>query len=376
MTDKTLSIYVHIPFCISKCAYCSFYSEKYNRDDASKYISAIVKNIEFFSRQNKMEVDTIYFGGGTPTVLESEMLCKVLNSIKNSYVLRKDCEITFEANPKTVDHLTAFSLRECGFNRVSLGIQTTDNKRLKNLGRIHTWEDGMDAFNILKQTGFSNISVDLMYALPNETKEDIKEDIKKILSLSPSHISAYALSLEDGTPLFQKKNLFFFPDEDEQLDMYLYICKELRNAGYDHYEISNFAKQGFESKHNSGYWNRKDYIGFGAGAHSFYEGKRFFVMPCKQKFIENTEKEDFYASLGFNESFFVSQDEIAEEEIMLSLRTSRGIKISSLTNSLKQFVDNGFAKHENGIFTLTDKGFFVSNNIIYHACKELLYDTK
>ncbi len=378
MTKKEFSIYVHIPFCISKCAYCAFYSEKYDKEESLKYVNALKKAITYFSDLNDVKgrtVKTIYFGGGTPTAIGAELLCDTLEHIKKCFDLSRDCEITFEANPKTVSFYDALKLKDSGFNRVSLGIQTTNNERLKMLGRIHTWEDAVSAYKDLKNAGFSNISVDIMYALPNTKIEDLFEDIKNISYLEPSHISAYALSLEEGTPLFNSRKNYVFPDDETQLEMYLSICEKLSELGFSHYEISNFSRPSMESCHNKGYWTRRNYIGFGSGAHSLWDNKRFYSISNRKDFIKLIEASKTKTAIGLDNYDVVSGKEILEEEIMLSLRTSTGINLKKISPTLERFVKEGLATFNEGVFSLTDKGFFVSNSIIYYVCKELIYDS-
>ena len=379
MTNKPLSIYVHVPFCLSKCKYCSFYSEIYEKECVLRYFEALKKTATFFSGLPENEnavVETVYFGGGTPTTVDANVLCDFLIHLKKCFNFTKECEITIEANPKTVTSASAKLLRESGFNRVSIGIQTTDDSRLSVLGRIHTFEDAKEAFSILKSAGFENISVDLMYALPDSKLENVLFDLENILKLSPKHISTYALSLEEGTPLYTNKESFIFPDDDEQMEEYLLICNKLRENGFHHYEISNFAMDGFESKHNLGYWQRREYIGFGAGAHSFWSNKRFSSKADRRFFVEACEKSDYISALGLNEAEEISDFDKREEEIMLSLRISKGLPLPSLSSRIQKLVDEGLANYSNGVFSLTDKGFFVSNSIIYYLCKELLYDKK
>ncbi len=377
MTKKQLSIYVHIPFCLSKCKYCSFYSEILDSELISRYFKALKNTSSYFStlidKENTI-IETVYFGGGTPTTVGSENLCDLLNHFKKIFKLSENCEITIEANPKTITLDSAKILLQNGFNRVSLGVQTTSNNRLNTLGRIHSFKDAQNAYQILKEAGFDNISLDLMYALPNTSLNDVLEDLENILNLSPRHISTYALSLEKGTPLYSEKEKFTFPDDDLQLEMYLEICSKLSENGYSHYEISNFSQVGFESKHNLGYWERHEYIGFGSGAHSYWDNKRFYAEDNKDTFIHASENSDFLTALGLNNAEEISEYEKKEEEIMLAIRTSKGLYIPSLSSKLNKLVKDGFANYKDGIFSLTDKGFFVSNHIIYYLCKELLYD--
>lgn len=377
MTKKHLSIYVHIPFCISKCRYCSFYSEVYSPVHVSDYFKALRDTATYFSKLIDIEntiIDTVYFGGGTPTVVDADFLCGFLDHLKNCFVFSPTCEITVEANPKTVTPSYAKKLKSKGFNRISLGIQTTSDEKLKKLGRIHSFEDAKEAYLFFKQAGFDNISVDLMYGLFDTDTKYVLNDIKNILELSPKHISTYALSLEENTPLFSQREKYNFPDEDKQLEMYLSICDALSKEGFLHYEISNFAHSGFESKHNLGYWERREYIGLGSGAHSFWDNKRFFSKSDRNAFIKEAFNCNFDIALGLDNAEHISEREKKEEEIMLALRTSKGIKLSSLSDTTKKMIESKLATYKNGYFSLTDKGYFVSNSIIYYLCKELLYD--
>lgn len=377
MTKKPLSIYVHVPFCLSKCKYCSFYSEIYNEIYIERYFKSLKSTAKYFSSLKENEnviIKTIYFGGGTPTCVKAELLSDFLLFLKETFTVSSECEITIEANPKTVTKKSAIILKESGFNRVSLGIQTTDNERLKLIGRIHTFEDAKEAYTIFREAGFSNISMDLIYALPNTDISHVYEDLNRIISLSPEHISTYALSIEEGTPLFKERDKYNFPDDEKQLEMYLAICQKLSSSGYYHYEISNFSKKGYESKHNLTYWERGEYLGIGAGAHSYWRGSRFYSEPDKLNFISLTENGDFISASGLNNGEKISEEDKAEEEIMLSLRTSKGLKHQEITPYMKKVIDSGYARHDGLFFSLTDKGYFVSNTIIYNLCKELIYD--
>ncbi len=372
--DDDLSIYIHIPFCVSKCAYCAFYSEGFDGRIADRYVEAVIKTVAFFSKKTEKKVKTIYFGGGTPTVLGSDRLCLILKAVKDNFKLSENCEITFEANPKTISKTDSKKLLNFGFNRVSLGFQTSNNDCLKTLGRIHTFKEAVSCYKMLESVGFSNISVDLMYALPDYSMENTVNDLNNILKLNPKHISTYALSIEEGTPLFDMKEKYRFPDDDEQLSVYLEICNILKENGYEHYEVSNFCKKGFESDHNFGYWARREYIGIGSGAHSFFNNERFYVPDNRLLFIEATEKGDFLSASGLDNSTSIDENDAFEENIMLSLRTCKGIKLPSLSKKMERLVKSGFANYDKGIFSLTDKGFFVSNTIIYQVLGELSND--
>ncbi len=373
-SNEGLSIYIHIPFCVSKCAYCAFYSEGFDSVLADRYANGLCKTIAFLASKKDKEVKTVYFGGGTPTVSGSDKLCLILKAIKENFKLAENCEVTFETNPKTISENDGLKLLGAGFNRVSLGFQTSNNDCLKTLGRIHTFEEAVSCYKMLERVGFNNISVDLMYALPNYSIQNTVNDIESILKLKPKHISTYALSIEEGTPLFDMKEEFRFADDDEQLSVYLEICRILKENGYEHYEVSNFCKNGYESKHNLGYWIRREYLGIGSGAHSFFNNKRFFVPDNRLLFIEATEKGDFLSATGLNNSVNVTETDAIEEKVMLSLRTCKGINLPSLSDKTEKLVKFGFANYEKGVFSLTDKGFFVSNTIIYQVLGELLND--
>lgn len=357
-SNKAVSVYVHFPFCVKKCAYCAFFS-KPCRDEKlfDDYTNALIKRIKSMPR---LDVNTVYFGGGTPSVLGSERLCRTLDVITRSLNMRTDAEITVEVNPGTIDAEGLKRLKNGGFNRLSIGMQSANDKTLSVLGRIHSNADFLRCYE--HACGyFDNVSVDLIFALP---EDDFDNTVNQIINLSPSHVSAYSLILEEGTPLYNKRNDFHLPSEDEEERQYESLCNALSFAGYTHYEVSSFAKEGRESKHNTVYWERGDYIGIGPSAHSYYNGKRFTVPADTGRFIKNASL-PFLSDTDYDTAPVISETESEEERIMLGLRLAKGVMLTeSKLKTAKRFADMGFGKIENGVFSLNDKGFRVSNSII------------
>lgn len=294
---KQIGIYIHIPFCQKKCSYCDFISFAGCEDKINQYIEALKKEIKNFLKQNeefnnKFEINTIYLGGGTPSFIESKYIKEILNIIKNSFKIKNDVEITIEINPGTVNENKIKDYVEIGVNRVSLGLQSTHNRILKEIGRIHSFEDFLFTYKLIRKNGINNINIDLMLGLPNQSIEEFKESVNKIIELQPEHISVYSLILEEGTPMYKlyDENKLNIPSEEMERQMYWYAKKTLENNSYIHYEISNFSKKGFESKHNLNCWKQEEYIGFGLAAHSYMEGKRYCNIKNLENYIINIEK--------------------------------------------------------------------------------------
>lgn len=370
-------IYIHIPFCRRKCIYCDFYSVCFDKKLASSFVKALKKNIEYRADKS-LKVDTIYFGGGTPTTLGSKDLVSVLNTVKNSFDVAENAEVTVEANPCTVTKESLSELLSGGFNRISFGVQSAVDEELTSLSRLHTFEQAKEAVLNAKVVGFENISVDLMIGIINQTTDSLVTSINELTSLPVQHISAYMLKVEEDTPLdlmIKKDNavLSSIADEDELAERYLLMCRKLREKGFYQYEISNFSKQGFESRHNLKYWRCEEYLGLGPHAHSYFDDKRFFEDCDILSFIEHDGKSQIS----------VTDNEIdkAEEYIMLSLRLSEGLSIDKLSNLDKdgRYTDIVSAAEninklsaeklinisENGKnISLTKNGFLVSNSII------------
>ena len=286
--NKTpLGIYIHVPFCRSKCQYCDFYSLS-TKDDKlmDGYLDAICAHIkEAGALAPAYKVDTIYFGGGTPSFFGAEGMATILTAVRRSFDVDNNAEITFEANPDSVTDKLLKRLRAEGFNRVSLGIQTDDDELLRKLGRPHTFENAVSAYHRIRKAGFRNVSVDLMYGLPGQTIRAWRETLEHVLTLNPEHISCYGLKVEEGTPLYEYRDYAKLPDDDAQADMYLAAIEMLKAYGYRQYEISNFARKGLYSKHNMKYWTGGEYLGFGPSASSDFAGKRFTLCRSVQEYI-------------------------------------------------------------------------------------------
>ncbi len=372
--EKRLGIYIHIPFCKSKCEYCDFYSIGGSRDRrvTDDYLQALADHIREAGRlAPEYLVDTVYFGGGTPSFFGAENLEKILDEIHKSFRLSVEAEITLEANPDSVTLQAMKKLVRAGFNRISIGVQSDDDEMLKKLGRPHNFHQAKQALTLARQAGFGNISLDLMYGLPNQTLTAWKETVLRIVGLRPEHISCYALKVEEGTPLWSYKELANLPDDDTQADMYLAASDILRDYGYEHYEISNFAKKGFASKHNLKYWTGGEYLGFGPTAASDFAGKRFTILRDLQGYIQGIAKKETVLS----ECETIPARERAGEYVMLRLRTSDGISaeeyerqylmpFAPLEKAMQRFREKGYAVYENDRWHLTEPGWLVSNQII------------
>lgn len=371
---KSLGIYIHIPFCRSKCEYCDFYSlgGAIDHQVSDEYLQALANHIKEVGRLSPAYVvDTVYFGGGTPSFFGAENLDKILDEIQKRFHMSPDPEITLEANPDSVNKKDLRRLVRSGFNRISIGVQSCENDMLKKLGRPHTFEQSKEAMRLAREAGFTNISLDLMYGLPGQTKEMWRQTVETVLKMKPEHLSCYALKVEEGTPMFFYKDNCGIPDDDTQADMYLEACAMLRERGYHHYEISNFAKPGFESKHNLKYWNGGEYIGFGPNAASDYAGKRSSIVRDLRKYIDGIMNKGAILT----ECDTIALRDRAGEYIMLRLRTSKGISADEyeknylmpfepLETLLRRLEKHGFAEKNSDRWRLTEKGWLVSNEII------------
>ena len=372
--EKRLGIYIHIPFCKSKCEYCDFYSIGGSRDRrvTDDYLQALADHIREAGRlAPEYLVDTVYFGGGTPSFFGAENLEKILDEIHKSFRLSVEAEITLEANPDSVTLQSMKKLVRAGFNRISIGVQSDDDEMLKKLGRPHNFHQAKQALTLARQAGFGNMSLDWMCGLPKQTLTAWKETVLRIVGLRPEHISCYALKVEEGTPLWGYKELANLPDDDTQADMYLAASDILRDYGYEHYEISNFAKKGFASKHNMKYWTGGEYLGFGPTAASDFAGKRFTILRDLQGYIQGIAKKETVLS----ECETIPARERAGEYVMLRLRTSDGISaeeyerqylmpFAPLEKAMQRFREKGYAVYENDRWHLTEPGWLVSNQII------------
>ena len=334
MNKKELGIYVHIPFCKQKCYYCDFisYSNKYN--EIPQYIESLIKEIEAFDFEN-YNVTTIYIGGGTPSYIDSKYIKQILSKIKEKTKYEM-AEITIEVNPGTVTESKLKDYKEAGINRISIGLQSTKNQLLKQIGRIHTYEEFLDSYNLAKKVGFENINVDLMLGLPNQNINDLRESLTKVIYLNPNHISIYSLIVEEGTKIenLLEEGKLELPAEEQERNMYWYVKNTLELNGYQHYEISNFAKKGKESKHNLNCWNQEEYVGFGTAAHSYINGVRYSNTEKIEEYIENIKKEKD-SIYQIHEIQTIEEKQI--EYMLLGLRKIDGVSIAKFK---EKFVEN------------------------------------
>lgn len=366
-TMKTVGIYVHVPFCKQKCKYCDFISFQNCENYFDDYFECLKKEItekanEINSENKKILIDTIYFGGGTPSIVCEKYIEEVLNKIYEYYNVSENAEITVEVNPGTVDKLKLEKYFEIGINRLSIGLQSTDDKLLKMLGRIHTYKEFENTYDLARKIGFKNINVDLMIGLPNQSLENVHDSLEKIVQKNPEHISVYSLIIEENTKMFDliEKGELELPDEDVERKMYWSVKKFLEENGYNHYEISNFSKSGFESKHNANCWNQHEYLGFGIAAHSYFNNIRYSNIDNLRQYIENWKNEQSVYNIVFHEH--QNKDDMMKEFMMLGLRKIDGVKISEFK---EKFVDNPIFVFRNQLNKLVEEGLIevLENNI-------------
>ena len=345
MKEKELGIYIHIPFCKQKCYYCDFVSFSNKEGYIEKYVETVKREIDSYDLSN-YNITTIYIGGGTPSRIPSEKIQEILEKIKQkiseNQTKWEDIEITIELNPGTVDEEKIKKYKEIGINRLSIGLQSTNNKLLKEIGRIHTFEDFKNTYNLVKKVDFENINVDLMIGLPNQTISDVKESLNEIIKLNPTHVSVYSLIVEENTKMEQLINSkeLQLPDEELERQMYWYVKNILELNGYNHYEISNFAKKGKESKHNLNCWEQKEYIGLGLAAYSYLNGVRYGNTSNIEEYIN---VQDFFNRSELEESGIRIVDEVQtledkrKEYMLLGLRKIEGVSIQKFK---EKFVEN------------------------------------
>ena len=373
--NKTpLGIYIHVPFCRSKCQYCDFYSVT-DRDDKllDGYLDAVCAHIkEAGALAPEYVVDTIYFGGGTPSFVGADALAQILYTIRKSFDVADTAEITFEANPDSVTDKFLRRMRSEGFNRVSLGVQCDNDEILEKIGRPHTYEEAVHAVQRIRKLGFRNISLDLMYGLPGQSLEDWLHTLRHVLALKPEHISCYGLTLEEGTPMYALQEHYNLADDDEQADMYLAAIKMLQQHGYRQYEISNFCRKGHVSRHNLKYWTGGEYLGFGPNASSDFAGRRFTVIRDLHGYVEGIKT----GGQVLSDVQQIPPRERAGEYLMTRLRISSGIDpkeyeqrflmpFGPLEATLNRFKEQGLAqKSFDGRWHLTPRGFLLSNTVI------------
>ena len=334
---KEIGIYIHIPFCMKKCYYCDFisYPDKINLQE--QYIESLKKEIE--NRKEELKntyISTIYIGGGTPSYIEEKYIKDILDKIKEVDTDNNEKEITIEVNPGTVNQEKLKTYKKIGINRLSIGLQSTNNEELKTIGRIHTYEQFIDTYKLARKEEFKNINIDLMLGLPNQKIQDLKQTMQKIIDLKPEHISVYSLIIEEGTIIEKKirNKELNLPDEELERQMYWYTKNTLEINGYKQYEISNFSKKGFESKHNLNCWKQKEYLGFGVAAHSYLNKTRYSNICNIEEYIKNIQNGNQSKNKIIHEIQTIEEQK--KEYMLLGLRTIEGIKIQEFKEKFAQ----------------------------------------
>lgn len=368
---KKLGLYLHIPFCKSKCLYCDFCSVPNAADGmVAQYVDWLSGELERQAeRCTGYEADTVYFGGGTPTALPDGMLERLLDTVFRHYHVAQNAEITAECNPATADGARFLSMRRAGFNRLSIGLQSAQERELKALGRLHGYGQFCDTWEQALAAGFSNLSADVMFGIPYQTEESFADTLEKLCKLAPKHLSAYALTVEPGTPFGRRgEERLCLPDEEAVRRMYLNMIGHLAEAGLQQYEISNFAVPGYESRHNLKYWNAEEYLGFGPAAHSDFGGVRFGY--------ESDVRSCLNGSLSFSEQSRPTAEERKNEYVMLQMRLREGLRREEMDwrfgpgasegfeKALERYVPGGFVRRTGHGFAFTPEGMLVSNTIL------------
>ena len=369
-----MELYLHMPFCVRKCAYCDFLSFPSGAKTQRMYAKRLMEDIGVMGkRYGEIPVETIFIGGGTPSVPDSGLIVEIMEHVRHAFHVADGAEISMEANPGTVTREKLTDYRKAGINRLSFGLQSANDRELKLLGRIHTWAEFLESFTLARECGFANLNIDLMSALPGQTCESWKETLSRVTDLDPEHISAYSLIIEEGTPFGERygseEGRKLLPDEDSEREMYHETKRFLKDCGYERYEISNYAKPGRECRHNIGYWTGVPYLGLGLGASSYLDGCRFTVNPDMKQYLE--EKPGMFTDIEK-----LTKKDMEEEFFYVGLRMTAGVSLSEFERRfgisakevypglMETFVKEKAARFEGDRFVLTDYGLDVSNYII------------
>ena len=370
ITDSPMEIYIHIPFCIRKCDYCDFLSGPSGPEEQADYVQALLREIQAVEEGEGRSVSSIFIGGGTPSVLDERLLGDILREIRNRFKMEEDSEITIEVNPGTANIGKLQAYREMGINRLSIGLQSPEDRELKILGRIHNYGQFLETYQEARTVGFDNINIDLMSAVPDQTYEGWVKNLRTVAELEPEHISAYSLIVEEGTPFAARKlNL---PDEDTEYNMYEATAQILKEYGFEQYEISNYARKGRKCRHNVGYWTRQDYLGFGLGASSLYGKERFANTADMKKYLENSTNPE---KIREKEPSLTREDEMAEF-MFLGLRMTKGISKADFQRCFGCTIESVYGEvlekyesmelllEKDGRIFLSREGIHVSNSIM------------
>lgn len=369
-----MELYLHMPFCVRKCAYCDFLSFPTDQATQNRYAKRLMEDIDVMGEKyGDIPVETIFIGGGTPSVPDSSLIVGIMEHVRKAFHVVEDAEISMEANPGTVTRKKLTDYRRSGINRLSFGLQSANDRELKLLGRIHTWAEFLESFHLARECGFTNINIDLMSALPGQTRESWKDTLKRVTDLNPEHISAYSLIIEDGTPFGEKygseEGRKLLPDEDSEREMYHETKRFLRDCGYERYEISNYAKPGRACRHNIGYWTGLPYLGLGLGASSYMDGCRFAVNSDMKQYLE--EKPGMFTDVEK-----LTKKDMEEEFFYVGLRMTAGVSLPEFERRfgvsakdvypglMEMFVEEKAAVFQGDRFVLTDYGLDVSNYIM------------
>ena len=369
-----MELYLHMPFCVRKCAYCDFLSFPTDQETQNLYTRRLREDIDSMGKKyGDIPVDTIFIGGGTPSVPDSALIVGIMEHVRKAFHVAEGAEISMEANPGTVTREKLTDYRRAGINRLSFGLQSANDRELKLLGRIHTWAEFLESFHLARECGFTNINIDLMSALPGQTRESWKDTLKRVTDLNPEHISAYSLIIEDGTPFGEKygseEGRKLLPDEDSEREMYHETKRFLRDCGYERYEISNYAKPGRACRHNIGYWTGLPYLGLGLGASSYMDGCRFAVNSDMKQYLE--EKPGMFTDVEK-----LTKKDMEEEFFYVGLRMTAGVSLPEFERRfgvsakdvypglMEMFVEEKAAVFQGDRFVLTDYGLDVSNYIM------------
>lgn len=369
-----MELYLHMPFCVRKCSYCDFLSFPSGAKTQRMYAKRLMEDIGVMGkRYGEIPVETIFIGGGTPSVPDSGLIVEIMEHVRHAFHVADGAEISMEANPGTVTREKLTDYRKAGINRLSFGLQSANDRELKLLGRIHTWAEFLESFTLARECGFANLNIDLMSALPGQTCESWKETLSRVTDLDPEHISAYSLIIEEGTPFGERygseEGRKLLPDEDSEREMYHETKRFLKDCGYERYEISNYAKPGRECRHNIGYWTGVPYLGLGLGASSYLDGCRFTVNPDMKQYLE--EKPGMFTDIEK-----LTKKDMEEEFFYVGLRMTAGVSLSEFERRfgisakevspglMETFVQEKAARFEGDRFVLTDYGLDVSNYIM------------
>ena len=381
MEKEKLGLYIHIPFCKQKCNYCDFLSMPAGEELCGHYVNKLLEEIKFRAKEcNQYSVSTVFLGGGTPSILEESYMMQIMESVSQNFNLESDAEISMECNPGTLTHRKLLSYKESGINRLSIGLQSAKDEELKQLGRIHTFEQFLQNYDLARKTGFHNINIDIMFALPGQSISDWVDTVKEVIKQRPEHISAYSLIIEEGTPFYEKyaedemrrergEVPMILPTEEEEREMYQQTCSMLETAGYHRYEISNYAKAGRECRHNIGYWRRTPYLGLGLGSASLMENVRFSNTSDLSEYLNGN-----FGSL--QEVSRLGKKQQMEEFMFLGLRMMEGVSRRKFRENfgmeleavygteLQRFLQQGLLKQKEGNVYLTEEGIAVSNYVM------------